>query len=115
LKRAQQDFGSVFRPQAGYRAKRRRKPRLIKFSASVFFQLRSEGRNNVERGMQARELFDHSDHAPIILERMQARPGKNVAARGRVAILRLMHVPQDHQVNRVHQFLASSCPAAGCQ
>ena len=103
LEAALQDFGFVFGRQLGSGTKRGRKPGLVEFSAGVLLELRAQRRHDVERGMHAGKFLDHANHAPVILERMKARPRKHVAPGRGIAILRLVHVPQHHQVDAVHR------------
>ena len=103
LEGALHDFGFIFGREIRHRAKRGGKPGLVKFSAGVFFELHSQRGHDIERGMHARKFLDHADHAPVILERVKARPRKHVTPGGGIAILRLVHVPQDHQVNAIHR------------
>ncbi len=103
LEGAHHDFSFVFGGQVGYRSKSGREPGLVKLSGSVFLELRSQRRNNVEGRVHARKFLDHPNHAPIILERVKSSPRKHISSRRRVAILRLMHVPQHHQVYSVHR------------
>src|SRR5262249_685532 len=63
--------------------------------------------------MEFRELFQDFDHAPVILQGVQARPWKHVPACFRIAILRLMHVPQHNQVDLVHGYRRTRGRACG--
>ena len=53
----------------------------------------------------ARKLLEHAHHAPVILERVQPRPRQHVAPARGIAVLRLVHVPEQHEVNFSHLFL----------
>src|SRR6516225_1684912 len=88
------EFISIFESQG--------KPRLVELSAGVLFELGAESWNDVERGMKVGELAKGFDHAVVVLEGVQARPGENVAAGFRVAVLRLVHVPQHNQMDAIH-------------
>jgi len=48
------------------------------------------------------ELAENFDHAPIIFQSVEPRPRQYVASCFRVAVLRLMHVPQDNQMDPLH-------------
>ena len=113
LKTAQQKFGFVFVGQRIGGRKGEREPGLVEFTAGVFLELRGERRHYVERGVHGGKFLEHANHAPVVLERVQARPGKNVAARGRIAVLRLVHVPKQHEMDSRHACEAPNRPAAG--
>src|SRR5207237_10412631 len=66
------------------------------------FELPSESRNQIERGMKFGKLAKRLRHAVVVLEGVQARPRQNITARFRVLVLRLMHVPQHNQMDAVH-------------
>ena len=101
LERADQNFGFVFARQ--FRGvERQREPRLVEISAGIFFELRPSARHHIEGGVELRKFVHHVHHAPVIFQSMQARPREHVAAAVRIAVLRLMHVPQDNQMNRLH-------------
>ncbi len=114
LEGALQDFRFIFRREVRRRAKRGRKPRLVKLSAGILLELHSQRRHDIERGMHAGKFLDHADHAPVVLERMKARPRQHVTPGRRIAILRLVHVPQDHQVDAVHRETTHVLFPAGC-
>src|SRR5258708_30534843 len=93
---------------------RKEKPRLFETAAGVLLELHAEGRDNGEGGMEVGKFAEHLDHAPIILEGMQARPGEDIASTFGVAVLRLMHVPQDNQMNPLHSSrLSRANPVTG--
>src|SRR5689334_24558201 len=52
--------------------------------------------------MEFGKFAKHLDHAVVVLKRMKTRPRKDVAAGFRVAVLRLMHVPQHNQMDAIH-------------
>src|SRR5256885_4276182 len=79
------------------------KPGLVEIPAGIFLELQAERWNHVERRVKPREFLQNLDHAPVILERVQSRPGQNVAASLGIAILRLVHVPQNNEINLVHR------------
>src|SRR5437879_13873758 len=60
--------------------------------------------------MHTRELLEHSNHAPIILQRGQPRPRQDILPGGRVAILRLVHVPKQNQMDAIHPAATSPVP-----
>src|SRR6266480_4844518 len=95
-----------------------RKPRLIETAVGVLLQLHAEGRHDVEGGMEVGISAEHVDHSPVIFQGVQARPGEDIASAFRVAVLRLMHVPQDNQMNPLHcsrlsraRSVTGGCPA----
>ena len=102
LERAQENFGLVFARELVGIFEREGKPGLVEFSASVLFELPSESRNQIERGMKFGKLAKRLRHAVVVLEGVQARPRQNITARFRVLVLRLMHVPQHNQMDAVH-------------
>src|SRR3984893_12159627 len=53
--------------------------------------------------MHARKFFQNPGHSPVVLKCVQSSPWKNVTAAGRVTILRLLHMPKNHQVNAIHR------------
>ena len=79
------------------------KPGLVEIPAGIFLELQAERRHHVERRVKPREFLKNLDHAPVILERVQSRPWQNVAASLGIAILRLVHVPQNNEINLVHR------------
>src|SRR5262249_4199330 len=77
-------------------------PQLIELPADVFLELHSKSWNHIEGGMELWKFAKHLHHAIIIFESVKARPKKNVAARLRITILQLMHVPQHDKMNAIH-------------
>src|ERR1700722_11022933 len=75
----------------------------MEFPAGIFLELHAERRHNVKCGMNPREFLQHRYHAPIILERVKPRPGQDVPAGLRVPILRLVHMPQQHEIHAIHR------------
>ncbi len=71
-------------------------------AAGILFELRAQRGHDVKGGMHARKFLEHAYHAPVVLESMQPGPGQHIAAGGRVAVLRLMHMPENDQMNSVH-------------
>ena len=103
LKRALEYFRLLLRRQRLRRRKCRVKPRLLESPAGIILNLRRERRHHVERRMHAGEFLHDLHHSPVILQRVQARPRQHVAPRRRVAVLRLMHVPDQNDVNGPHR------------
>ena len=65
--------------------------------------------HQVERDADARELLEHGDHAPVVLDGVQPDPRQDVLAGGEILVIRLVHVPQQRQLHH------HSCPASsGC-
>ena len=67
--------------------------RVFGLAARVFLHLHHHGRDEVEGLANVRKFFQDLYHAVVILERVHARPGQAVLARGEVLIKRLVHVP----------------------
>src|SRR5882724_11800197 len=103
LKGAREDLAFILASELLRILERQIKPRLMERAARILFQLQTERRHHVERRVKPREFFKNLDHAPVILERVQSRPWQNVAASLGIAILRLVHVPQNNQMNLIHR------------
>src|SRR5256885_8583404 len=103
LKGAREDLAFVFAGELLRILERKIKPRLMERAARILFQLQTERWHHVERRVKPGEFFQNLDHAPVILERVQARPWQNVAASLGIAILRLVHMPQNNEINLVHR------------
>jgi len=52
--------------------------------------------------MKVGKFAKHVDHAPVIFQSVQAGPWKDVAPAFGIAVLRLMHVPQDNKMDPLH-------------
>jgi len=61
-----------------------------------------QARARRESGVKIGEFAKHFDHTPVVFQRVQTRPRQDVAPAFRVAVLRLMHVPQHGQMNPLH-------------
>src|SRR6185295_11641245 len=61
----------------------------------VFGDLRHHGRNQIERLVYLGEFVQHADHAGVILQGVQARPGQFILAGPQILVERLVHVPQE--------------------
>src|SRR5579862_1361533 len=94
LKSAGKNFSFVLTREIVGFLESERKPGLIEFPAGVFLKLSSERGNDVERSVKLGKVSKRLHHAPIIFEGMEAGPRQHVAARFRISILRLVHVPQ---------------------
>src|SRR5260370_33624370 len=103
LKRPLQDFAFVFFGQLFGIAKRLLEPRLVEGAAGILLELQAERRHDVERGVEFRKFLEDLHHAPVILQGMQAGPRQDVAPGFRIAVLRLVHVPENDQMNLVHR------------
>jgi len=112
LKGARQNFRFVFPRQFVGFFKGQRVPRLVELAAGVFLELHAERRHHVEGGMEPGNFREHLHHAPIVLHGVEAGPRENVAAALGVAILRLVHVPQHHQVDAIHRRHRARCEPA---
>src|ERR1700676_5391599 len=112
LKRAGEDLRLVFARQFLGWLERKRKPRLVEGAGGVFLELHAERWHDIECGAKAWHFATHLHHAPVILHGMEPRPRQNVLPGFRIAILRLVHVPQNHQVYAVHQKGPFRCESA---
>src|SRR5579884_11046 len=88
-------------------------PRLLEIAAGVFLKLRPERGNHVKRDVKFRESLEDPNHSPVVFQRVEAGPRKNVVLSLRVAVLRLMHVPKQNEMNAVHQACRSREKALG--
>src|SRR5215467_4739789 len=82
-------------------------------SAGVFFELKAQRRHHVEGGVKLGKILEDLHHAPVVLQGVQAGPRKHVATRFRVAVLRLVHVPEQDQMDLVHRGAGSRRAASG--
>jgi hypothetical protein len=57
-------------------------------------ELHQERRHQVERDANVGKLAQQGDHAPIVLEAVQAYPWQDVLAGDEILVERLVHVPQ---------------------
>src|SRR5258708_7732552 len=112
LKSASENLRLVFAGEFVGGLKGQREPRLIEFTAGVFFELHAQCGHDVECGVEAGSFAQHLHHAPVIFQGMQARPRQNILSGFRIAILRLVHVPQDHQVDAIHRLRPFLCESA---
>src|SRR5712672_2060980 len=103
LKRASENLRLVFAGEFVGGLKRQREPRLIEFIAGIFFKLYAQCWNHVERGVKVGRFAQHLHHTPVVFQSVQSRPRQNILSGFRIAILRLVHVPQDHQVDAIHR------------
>ena len=60
---------------------------------SCMRELRAQRRHHIECRVHTGEFLEDANHAPIVFERVQPRPGQHVAACGWITVLRLVHVP----------------------
>ena len=77
-------------------------PRFAELAAGVLLDLRGKRRDEIERRMDAGKFAKDFHHAPVVFEGVQARPGKQVLTGGRIAVLRLMHVPENDEIDAAH-------------
>src|SRR6266446_9654926 len=103
LKRPLQNFVFVFLGEFFGIAERQFEPRLVERAAGIFFQLQTKPRHHVERGVKFRKFLEDLHHAPVIFQGMEAGPWQDVAPAFRVAVLRLVHVPENDQMDLVHR------------
>jgi len=107
LEGAEEDFRFLLGREGGGGGHGGFEPDLAEFSGSVLFELEAEGGNDIEGGVDGGKLFEELDHAVVILEGVEARPGEDEAASGGVAVLGLVHVPENDEVDGSHGEVAS--------
>ncbi len=78
------------------------KPRFSKLAARVLLNLRGEGGDEIERCVDAGKFAKDFHHAPVVFEGMQARPRKQVLSGGGIAVLRLVHMPENNKIDATH-------------
>ena len=76
--------------------------RVRGFARGVLGHLRHHGGHQVESLVDLREVLQDSGHAEIVLEGVHARPGQLILAGNQVLVIRLVHVPQEAQMNLGH-------------
>src|SRR5262249_6081465 len=103
LERARQYFRFVFARELLGVFECQVEPRFMEDAACVFLELQSKRRHNIEGCVKSRKLLQNFHHTPVVLQGMQARPRQHIPPRFRIAVLRLMHVPQHNQVDPVHR------------
>lgn len=82
--------------------KRNLEPRFPKLAAGVLLDLCGKGRDEIECCMDAGKLAKDFHHAPVVFEGVKARPGKQVLAGGGIAVLRLVHMPENDEIDAAH-------------
>ena len=85
------------------------------FAAGVLIHLRHHGGHQVEGLAHVGEFAQDLDHAVVILEGVQTSPWQLVLAGGKILIERLVHVPEEAEIDAGHGLLVGqdSSPAAG--
>ena len=83
-------------------------PRFPKLAAGILLDLGGERRNEIECRVNSGKFAKNPHHSPIIFQRVKPRPGKQVLTGRRVSILRLVHVPEDDEINAAHSGNASA-------
>jgi hypothetical protein len=81
---------------------RRNQVRVMGFAAGVLVHLRHHGRHQVEGLSHIGEFAQDLDHAVVILEGVQTGPWQLVLAGGEILIERLVHVPEEAEINARH-------------
>ena len=71
-------------------------------AAGVLVHLRHHGGHQVESLAHVGEFSQDLDHAVVVFERVHARPGQLVLARDQVLIERLVHVPEEAEIDLRH-------------
>src|ERR1019366_1775672 len=84
--------------------------RVARLAGSVLLHLRHHGGHEVKGLLKRGEFFEDAHHAVVIFERVHARPGELVLAGNKVLIKRLMHVPQEAQIDLRHGWSAGGAP-----
>ena len=113
LKPAPEQNGLVLGSQLFRRTECQSEPRLVEVATGVLTELCGERGYDVDRGVDAWKFFKHAHHPPIVLDRVQAGPGQHVRPGGRVAILRLMHMPEQDEVESAHAAAILRCGRRG--
>ena len=75
---------------------------LVGRISRILLKLHDEGRDQVERDVDRRKILEHRNHAPVVLQGVQAYPGHAVVILSQVLVKRLVHVPQEHEVGLGH-------------
>jgi hypothetical protein len=91
-------FALLLRLQTLRRSESDVEPRLLKAAGYVLLDLLGKERDKIKGSVDARKFLENFYHAPVILQGVQARPRQEVSARGGVAILGLVHVPENDKV-----------------
>src|ERR1700688_1263465 len=112
LKRARQNFRLVFACEFLGRLERECKPWLVEVAAGVLLELHAQRRHDIECGAKAGHFAKYLHHAPVIFHGMEPSPRQNVLSGFGIAILRLVHMPQNHQVHAVHRLRPFRCESA---
>ncbi len=88
---------------------------VAQFSAlelvGVILQLVEQHRHPVDHRAHARMVLEMPGHVCVILDRMQVHPGQRELAASLVAVIRLVHVPNQHQIEgarRAHRMSPDS-------
>ena len=68
-------------------------------AGNIVLKLRDQGRHQVKRLVQPRKFIQQFHHAVIILERVQTHPGQAVFATDQVLVIRLVHVPEEQEMD----------------
>ncbi len=76
-----------------------------------FFELQQERRGEIKRRAGVGKFVEQEGHIVIGLRGMQPDPGHTGGARDRVRVVRLVHVPEEAELNGFHQEV--SCSLAG--
>ena len=98
---AQQKSAVPIRQRFG-RLQRRVEKGIAGRARGVFGNLHHHRRHQVKGLADARKLLQNAHHAVVVLERVHARPWQLVFARGQVLIKRLVHVPEEAQIDLRH-------------
>ena len=76
--------------------------RVVGLAARVFFDLHHHGGHQVEGLFDLRKFFKDLHHAVVVFEGMHAGPGEAVLSCGQILVERLVHVPEEAQVDFRH-------------
>jgi hypothetical protein len=72
------------------------------FSAGVVLQLEEQRRYQVEGLPDCRKVFQQRDHIIVSLESMESHPGKGILSAEGVAVIGLVHMPKEGDVQPYH-------------
>jgi hypothetical protein len=102
LEGAAEDFAILLHAQIGCGTKSEIEPGFMKSAAGVLLELANQRGNQVEGNVNTWKFPEQLHHSPIVFQRVQARPWQHESAGNRIAVFRLMHVPDQDKVNSIH-------------
>ena len=115
LKRALERFALLLGRERIGRRKAISNHSSLNLPAGIFFDLLGQQRDEIEGRVNPGEFLQNLHHAPVIFQGVQPGPRQHVLSRRGVAVLRLVHVPEDYEVDSAHRlpaFLLARNPAS---